>query len=165
MSIATKKGDSGFSSDGKGQRYSKDHPFFVLVGELDELNARLGLVKTYLKGKSLFHDIEKIQQELQAMMGRASLAGAEPDSMDESPRGLLPWLDESLKDLEADYSFKGFVLPGSSELNAQLHLARTQCRKAERAFATWRRDKSLLQEDGVLLNRLSDWLFLLAEKY
>ena len=145
MSIVTKTGDRGETGLLKGERLPKIAPLFDVIGDLDELSAQLGLTPSAETGK-----IQNDLFELGAILAGSSGDMAKP----------LLRIEEELTALEATLPpLKNFILPGGGPSAAQLHLARTVCRRAERHLAalTEKPDHAL-----PYLNRLSDYLFLLA---
>lgn len=172
MKIYTRRGDEGDTGLLGGDRVPKSDPRVAAYGTVDELNAAVGLARSLARrvGEELLEDrrLKRIQDDLFAVGAR--LAAADPDRARE--KGLVPdfppgrvedleaWIDE----LDADLpELDAFLLPGGSPAGAQLHVARTVCRRAERALV--RLDPGHEGAvDTVLpyLNRLSDLLFTLA---
>jgi cob(I)alamin adenosyltransferase len=160
--IYTRGGDRGETSLGDGSRVSKLDPRVRAFGEVDELNAFLGLALAAAPAPDVHEVLERIQNELFDV--GASLS--------------VPWeregrlrVDQSQIDaLEADCDrfnddlpeLRSFVLPGGSELAARLHVARTVCRRAERETLGAAEEVELDPLALVYLNRLSDLLFILA---
>jgi cob(I)alamin adenosyltransferase len=158
MNLYTRTGDDGSTQLGDGSRVRKDDPRLVALGTLDELNAHLGLAAVACADASLLEQIRQVQREL---FGIGSLL-AQPSG--ESPGGITRediqrlegWIDESQARLP---SLDRFILPGESELGARLHVARTVCRRAERAVIALALPDRVPQEAIVYLNRLADLLF------
>lgn len=169
MKIYTKTGDRGRTKLYGGDAVRKDDPRVAAYGSLDELNAVLGYVLALDADSPLGLDgLREVQEDLFVLGSR--LATADPERMES--RGSIPgleperiaalerWidtLDEELEPLDA------FIVPGGAPVGAQLHIARTVCRRAERAIV------SLVSEQPDLelvllpyVNRLSDLLFTLA---
>ncbi|MBI1756595.1 MAG: cob(I)yrinic acid a,c-diamide adenosyltransferase [Fimbriimonas ginsengisoli] len=159
MKIYTRKGDAGRTSLFGGAVTLKTDPRIVAIGEVDELNAAMGLVRTHA-GETLAAQIEEVQCqlfELGAQLASPELAGLAEGSG--KARTLESWIDAAEQGLP---QLKNFILPGGTALAADLHVARAVCRRAERAvFALHDRNP---QRADVLafLNRLSDWLFVVA---
>ena len=164
MKIYTRTGDSGETSLFSGDRARKDDPRVDAYGEIDELNAWLGLVRASQLGSALDLELVALQRDLFAL--GAQLA----DPADKlAPRVTKAVIDddhilrlEQLIDrLEAGLPpLRRFILAGGSPAGAALHVARTVCRRAERRMVAL--DPPI---DPVLLryvNRLSDLLFVLA---
>ncbi|HEX3645986.1 MAG TPA: cob(I)yrinic acid a,c-diamide adenosyltransferase [Vicinamibacterales bacterium] len=164
MKIYTRTGDSGETSLFSGDRARKDDPRVDAYGEIDELNAWLGLVRASPVDPALDPELVELQRDLFAL--GAQLA----DPADKlAPRVAKAVIDddhvfrlEQLIDrLEAELPpLRRFILAGGTPAGAALHVARTVCRRAERRMVAL--DPPI---DPVLLryvNRLSDLLFVLA---
>jgi cob(I)alamin adenosyltransferase len=167
VKIYTKTGDDGTTGLLGGTRVAKDHPRVVAYGEVDELNALLGVTRAEAKG-SLAALLGQVQRDLLALGAQladptARLAGRKAKAALSAAhvRRLERAIDHAQKGLPP---LTAFILPGGSSLAAHLHLARTVCRRAERALVTLARDTSLDRVFLVYLNRLSDLLFVLARR-
>ena len=154
MSLYTRTGDDGTTGTYGGGRIEKDSLRMHAVGDVDELNASIGLVAS-----------EKLQP-LQALLFElgADLATPPPSTAvrrlnDDDINRLEIWIDQV--DGEND-PLRTFVLPGGSDIAARLHLARAICRRAERSVTALHRDGGCLTETLVVLNRISDFLFAMA---
>jgi cob(I)alamin adenosyltransferase len=169
VKIYTRKGDGGRTRLFGGVEVAKHDARVTAYGTLDELNAALGLALALdVDGELGTGDLGQVQEDLFVLGSR--LAAARPER--EMERGTIPALDSGrIEDLEAWIDrldeeldpLTAFVLPGGSAVGAQLHVARTVCRRAEREVAV------LLDVDPALsttvvpyINRLSDLLFTLA---
>jgi len=169
MSIATRTGDGGTTGLMYGRRVRKDSPRVEAYGEVDELNACLGLARSQASGEPK-STLEKIQKALVGLMGELAvspkdLARYEGDGYACLREEDLAFLDGQIELLEARApKAKGWSMPGGSAVGAALDLARTVCRRSERAV--WR----LGEDEGKVrtlipkyLNRLSDLLWLLEQ--
>lgn len=163
MKVSTRTGDRGQSSLFSGGRVPKDHPRLETYGSLDELNSFLGLLLSDMpRENSEAPLLEGIQCSLFALGG----ALADPEEVYEHPPSdwdLQP-LENAIDSMEAELpELKTFILPGGSRPAALTHVARSICRRAERRLETLRGSGERIP-DGSLpyLNRLSDYLFLLA---
>jgi cob(I)alamin adenosyltransferase len=164
--IYTKSGDAGVTGLGDGNRVSKDHPRVVAYGEVDELNAVLGLVTAhcpdYAEGpllRAIQNDLFDLGADLCVPQSASETPGAclrVTISQYESLERAIDRVNERLKPLHS------FVLPGGSPVAAWLHLARTVCRRAERACVTLAKDETINEAIVIYLNRLSDLLFVLS---
>jgi cob(I)alamin adenosyltransferase len=157
--IATGAGDKGQTGLADGTRVPKSHPRIAAYGTVDELNAVLGLALAPLKGLAA-QSLARVQRELFDLGADLARAQGGPRITKEHVDRLeqeLDRLEDALPEL------KSFILPGGTEAAARLHVARTVCRRAERALA-----EMGLTETGpfalVYLNRLGDLLFLLARQ-
>lgn len=161
--IYTKTGDKGETGLYSGQRVGKDSLRMHAIGEVDELNACLGLCRA--TGVPLL--MEKRLHELQRQLFDVGAdLSAHLDSDVKVPRisaenvaQLEDWIDALDAELEP---LQNFVLPGGSEVAARLHLARSVCRRAERAVTSLMKNEDIGDHILTYLNRLSDLLFVMA---
>jgi cob(I)alamin adenosyltransferase len=167
--IYTKTGDGGETALGGGTRVPKDHPRVAAYGTVDELNAVLGLLLTLQPRPAEYDLLRTIQNDLFDV-------GADlcrPQTPDEAPGAHLriqadqaERLEQAIDRLNAGLSpLRSFVLPGGQPAAGWAHLARTVCRRAERAAVTLARSEPVNPAVIVYLNRLSDLLFVLARVY
>lgn len=157
--IATGTGDEGETGLFGGRRVPKTDPRIAAYGSVDELNGHLGVAAAKAEG-ALAEEIERLQHRL--FLVGADLATPPDREGRRVTTEDVEAITSRIEDLEAELpALDGFVLPGGGELGARLHLARTVCRRAERR--AWQ-----VEDAGapvrVYLNRLSDYLFLLARK-
>lgn len=170
MKIYTRTGDAGDTGLFGGDRVPKDHARVEAYGTVDELNACVGWAVTVVSDAATRERLGSVQHDLFAL--GALLATAPPAPGRPTPKGLpaLPshrvgemeaWMDEADSRLP---ELKAFVLPGGAPGAAALHLARTVCRRAERAVVHLASLASEPVDEGILiyLNRLSDTLFTFA---
>ena len=160
--IYTRAGDAGETSLGDGTRVSKRHPRVAAYGDVDELNALVGVALAGDLSSRFRVLLERVQNELFDL--GADLSVPLDDDRKERLRvaqSQVSALERACDDFNAELEpLRSFVLPGGTEASARLHLARTVCRRAER--------HALAIEDDVnpaalaYLNRLSDLLFILA---
>ena len=166
MSIITKRGDDGDTDAMYGGRLSKNAPGVVACGDVDELNAALGLVRVLELSDEMIQQIDTIQGHLVALMGLLSVPAYKRDKYqaDGFPSvgaADVEWL-ESIA-LEMPAKLDGWARPGASgsEPGARMDMARTVCRRAERsAWAV----EDVAPETCRFLNRLSDILWLWARE-
>ncbi len=165
--IYTRAGDGGDTGLGDGQRVPKDHPRVHAYGEVDELNAALGLLAVHEPQYKEAVLIQRIQNDLFDVGADLCVPPpTEPGAADIALR-VVPaqtlHLEHAIDRVNADLApLNSFVLPGGTPAAAWLHLARTVCRRAERAVVTLAADAAVNPEVLVYLNRLSDLLFVLA---
>ena len=163
MKIYTKTGDDGDTGLFGGPRVRKDHPRIEAYGTVDELNAVLGLARTQSLPTDVDVLLERVQNELFDL--GAELATPEPTKFgmtaigDEQSSRLETAIDQYEAELEP---LKQFILPGGTPLAAQLHLARTVCRRAERRVTALSEHVSVDARIVKYLNRLADLLFVAA---
>ncbi|MDQ3996568.1 MAG: cob(I)yrinic acid a,c-diamide adenosyltransferase [Gemmatimonadota bacterium] len=167
MKIYTKTGDAGTTGLFGGGRVGKDHPRVEAYGDVDELNAALGLARAVEVLPRIDEVLVPIQRDLFAI--GALLATPNREKMrqhlekarvdDERVTELERAIDDADRELEP---LRAFVLPGGTPKAAALHVARTVCRRAERRVVRLQADEDLPLVVVVYLNRLSDLLFTLA---
>ena len=173
MKIYTKTGDSGDTGLYGNVRVSKADARVAAYGDVDELNAWLGFVRANLQGRDpgtppLGPMLEQIQKDLFALGARlADPARRLADRVSKAAIGaddiarLEQWIDRLEEELPP---LRRFILAGGAPAGAALHVARTACRRAERAMVGLRLGDSEAFENDLLVyvNRLSDLLFVMA---
>jgi ATP:cob(I)alamin adenosyltransferase len=161
--IYTKTGDEGLTSLREGVRVAKDDPRIETNGQIDQLNACLGVVRSMLGDDEENRDlIHAVQRELMTVMSHL----ATPDGS-ENPRELhAAEITSQLERAIDQANFQGgFVVPGGgSALSAFIHLARTQARTVERRLWSLNREHPVGSAVLVMMNRLSDYLFVLSNE-
>ncbi len=171
MSIATRTGDDGTTALLFGQRVPKDHPQIEAIGNLDELNACLGLAKAHCTDPTRHAILERLQKELVALMGEVVCAESDLEryrnsKFEKIDEAALARLDAEVAAIEAkNVKFDGWATPGANLRAAHLDHARTVARRAERrmiGLAQQGRPLSLLLQQYI--NRLSDLLWLMARE-
>jgi len=164
--IYTKRGDAGLTSLVGGQRVSKGSPRIESYGTVDELNAVLGLAIVSCGEDARLARLGEILLRVQHELFNLGslLATLAKDVHPQQPRitgveveQLEREIDEMNERLPA---LRSFVLPGGCRLNAELHLARTVCRRAERVTVALGKLEDVPEEAVRYLNRLSDALFV-----
>ena len=166
MKIYTRTGDRGDTGLGDGSRVGKDTLRVECYGEVDELNACLGVVRSQHEDESLDILLAQIQQDLFAL--GAQLADPQARVVGQKPKAAVT--DAHVKRLEDAIDAKqdslpalrAFILPGGSPAGAMLHFSRTVCRRAERRIVALARHDEVDPLVLAYLNRLSDLLFVLA---
>ena len=165
MKIYTRTGDTGETGLFGGQRVNKDDARVEAYGTVDELNACLGVVRGLGASGQTSESLETIQSELFVLGAELACAPGKEDKLRMSLLGapeiarLEGWIDSSESSLGP---LKTFVLPGGTSAAAELHRARTVCRRAERRTLTAGKSSPVRPEIVIYLNRLSDLLFVLA---
>lgn len=156
MSIVTRNGDGGITKTLDGRVVRKDDPLLEFLGTLDELNSFLGLARHQLEAPEK-EVVEKIQEILFKLGARAGYPERYAD-LDEE----IEWIERHIASLETGIELKGFVIPGATEASALLDVCRTIVRRAERRIIPLLRKDERLLNSQIFLNRLSDFLFLMA---
>ncbi len=168
MKIYTKTGDEGITSLVGGVRVPKNHVRLEAYGTLDELNAHLGVLQTYLTENDDKADVVWIQGML---MVAGTLLATEADSPSYS--SLVKVGKEDVVRLECVIdsiqaglpSLQSFILPAGSRGSTVCHVCRTVCRRAERRVLDMVSEDICVDEFIIpFLNRLSDYLFVLSRK-
>ncbi len=159
--IYTRTGDAGTTRLATGEAVSKAAPRIAANGEVDELNACLGLVRLHTADGALDAMMARVQNELFDL--GADLSTPERVGALRITAHQVAALEADIDALNAELSpLTSFVLPGGSAAAAHLHLARTVCRRAERACVTLAASEPVEAESLKYLNRLSDLLFVAA---
>lgn len=157
--IYTRKGDQGYTYLGQ-ERVSKDDLLIEALGSVDELNANIGfLLASETKNQELEACLTQIQHDLFNIGGELYV----PDYKMITPEKIT-WLEVRLDAWNENLPpLKDFVLPRGALVVAAAHLARTVCRRAERALVRLHRQVALANPEILrYLNRLSDLLFVIA---
>jgi cob(I)alamin adenosyltransferase len=166
MRVYTRTGDKGETSLSGGTRVQKDHPRLEAYGTVDELNSHLGMVQSVLTDDGEKARLIRIQNRV--FVVTSNLAADSAELLARLPH----ILEEDITDLEKAMDFlldqipplTNFILPAGHHSVAACHIARTVCRRAERRMITLARESEV---DPILIryiNRLSDYLFVLARK-
>lgn len=163
--IYTKSGDAGETGLGDGLRVRKDHPRVAAYGDVDELNSAIGVVLTIpevpevelLRGVQ--NDLFDVGADLCVPLTEGEEAGKCLRVVPAKVAKLEKEIDRLNENLEP---LKSFILPGGSPAAAQLHMARTVCRRAERSLVTLMGSEKVNLQALIYLNRLSDLFFVLT---
>jgi len=172
MKIYTRTGDDGSTGLFGGGRVRKSDPRIECYGTIDELNAAIGLAAAAVEnqagspaGYEMRDWLRQIQHELFNIGSHLATPGESPSS------AKLPPLDEMMVgrlEMQIDQAeeqlspLRQFILPAGGEAACRLHLARTICRRAERRIVAFGMDRPVPRLIVTYLNRLSDWLFVMA---
>ncbi len=156
--ITTRTGDKGETGLGDGSRVAKDSARIEAIGTVDELNSCLGVLLAEALPKAVSNVLQAVQNDLFDLGGELAIPGSA--IMVESQVSRLETQAEQFnRDLPR---LKEFILPGGTRAAASAHLARTVCRRAERALVALARSEPVGSIARVYLNRLSDLLFILG---
>jgi cob(I)alamin adenosyltransferase len=164
--IYTKTGDAGDTGLSDGSRIPKDHPRAQAIGDVDEANSAIGLAHLQVTDERLAAMLRAIQNEMFDLGADIATPGEDfapsemtlrivEDQIDRLERE-IDLMNDSLEPL------RSFILPGGGAGAAQLHVARTIVRRAERSAVAAAREVALNPLALVYLNRLSDHLFVMA---
>lgn len=163
--VYTRTGDAGTTSLVDGTRVAKSHPRLQAYGTIDELNSHLGLLRA-IQGADHPQDptLQRVQNLMFNIGGYLASPAADTPA---APHGLTPdhitHLEQQIDTLDSQLTpLRQFVLPAGTQAACQAHVSRAVCRRAERAIITLQQAE---QVDPIVVryvNRLSDYLFILA---
>jgi cob(I)alamin adenosyltransferase len=167
MKIYTRTGDEGDTGLFGGGRVPKSHRRVEAYGAVDELNAALGVCREVVSDAEIQNRLIRIQKDLFVLGSSLATPGAEDGSARPSTppvpvarvQEMEGWIDEATDEVP---ELRNFILPGGTQGSAFLHLARTICRRAERAVVRLSMDEGVDPVVLQYLNRLSDVLFALG---
>lgn len=161
MKIYTRTGDRGQTSLFGGARVAKNDPRIEAYGTIDELSSHLGVARAASlpsEVDALLHDVQIDLFEIGAHLaspGTSRFPGVDAARIDE--------LETAIDGMERELApLTSFILPAGSLAAAQLHVARTVCRRAERLVVALHDESPATQSTVAYLNRLSDYLFVAA---
>ena len=173
--VVTRQGDGGKSSNYDGEYYSKDDLLFEALGNIDELSSWLGKIKHKFKNLSQLEGVQQMLQFAGSMLATNPRfnSNSEPTNTNyikltkvetkdiDVVEGWMKKLMESGITIE-----NGFILPGKTPESADIDIARAVCRRAERSIVHYmihqNGERYDLKPVSMLLNRLSDFLFILG---
>lgn len=164
--IYTRTGDRGDTHLAGGQRVAKDDARIVCYGTVDELNALIGLARTTADAIPALHPLTRMLNRVQhELFNLGSILATLPEDVHpKQPRITSAEIAKLEDEIDAANenlpTLRSFVLPGASRIDAELHVARTVCRRAERELVHLARVASVPEEAIQYLNRLSDALFV-----
>ncbi|OVE81022.1 ATP:cob(I)alamin adenosyltransferase [bacterium K02(2017)] len=162
--IYTKTGDQGQTSLFDGTRVGKDHERIDLYGEVDELNSMIGLTLSFLDKDAHKQPLLQVQRDLFALGAKlANPADKKQKEKSDFDHTKIEYLEAQIDQMTAVLpALKSFILPGGNQAAASLHLARCICRRAERNLVKILNNNTLDELYLQYLNRLSDYLFVMA---
>lgn len=165
--IYTRTGDDGTSGLVDGSRRAKHDLRFVAIGEVDEANSAIGLAAVALADDAPKHAaLRRIQNDLFDLGADLATPGEDFEPGEMTLRVVpaqVEWLETAIDALNADLpALTSFILPGGSEAAARVHCARAITRRAERAAAALAAAEPVNPAALQYVNRLSDYLFVLA---
>ena len=164
--IYTRTGDAGETGLVDGSRILKDHPRAQAIGDVDELNSAIGLAIAVTGSEDAQAMLGRIQNELFDLGADLATPGEAFEPSEMTLRVVQAQVDRLENEIDAMNGklepLRSFILPGGSKGAAQVHLARSIARRAERSVVTASRHDPMNPLARVYLNRLSDHLFVLA---
>lgn len=173
MKIYTKTGDTGTTSLFGGTRVKKYNLRIESYGTVDELNSYIGLIKDQDISKDVKNSLLKIQTELFTLGAMLATPtdketlknGKERLNIPKINNNSILFLEQEIDKMDAVLSqMTHFILPGGHQAVSFCHVARCVCRRAERLTVELNDQETIQNEVIIYLNRLSDYLFMLARK-
>lgn len=173
MKIYTKTGDEGKTSLFGGKRVEKYNLRIEAYGTVDELNSHLGLVRDQIDDKALHADLVRIQSKLFTL---GAMLATPPDkeklkngsdrlTIDKIEASEIEFLEKSIDKMNSQLEpMTHFILPGGHTTVSFCHISRCVCRRAERITVDLADKEAVNPHILIYLNRLSDYLFVLARK-
>ncbi len=163
MKIYTKKGDTGETSLFGGQRVSKSSKRINAYGTVDELNTVLGMASSFGLSEKGAKLMEPLQQHLFVLGADLATPKTRKTRIDRIGNEQVEFLENAIDEMEGTLKpLKNFILPGGGPTGSTLHFARTVCRRAERITVECRHEEDISEVAIKFINRLSDFLFVLA---
>lgn len=173
MKIYTKTGDKGSTALFGGTRVSKNHLRIEAYGTVDELNSYIGLIKDQEINSSIQKELIQVQNDL-FTLGAMLATPPEKETLKSGKERLnipkinlnsIDFLEKSIDKMnESLPPMTHFILPGGHPTVSFCHIARCVCRRAERCAVTLNEQEEITEEILKYLNRLSDYLFVVARK-
>jgi len=163
VKIYTKTGDSGATSLFGGKRLSKNDTRVEAYGTVDELNSLLGVILTENPQVDVIKKITRVQKELFVLGSDLSSPFGVRVKTPRITKSYTTRLEKEIDRMEKNLPrLRNFILPGGSTIGSKLHLARSVARRAERSITNLSSKEKMNLNAQVYINRLSDWLFVLA---
>lgn len=164
MKIYTKTGDDGTTSLFSGGRVTKTHLRVEAYGTVDELNSVLGVARAHHPHERTDAWLARVQRQLFHLgADLATPLDTKADWVVRMDAETVRWLETAIDEMTAELpALQNFILPGGSPAAAQIHVARTVCRRAERLVIGLEEEETIGEQVRMYLNRLSDFLFTLA---
>ena len=164
--VYTRRGDKGETSLFGSRRVSKDSPRIEAYGAIDELNCYIGVAVSFSTSENVSTPLKKVQKLLfvaGADLATELVARGEGETVPRISSEDTRWLEKESDELLTKLPpLKNFILPGGSQSAANLQLARSVCRRAERRIVAVGRVEAINPELLPFVNRLSTYLFNLA---
>lgn len=163
MKVTTKKGDTGITTLYSRARVNKSEPIIGLLGENDEIQSLLGILKTMCTDTKEKDILTTIQKNIYCVMGE--LSGASIISAHE----IQKWTNELEQEdeiiMKQTQIENSFIIPGENEIEAWCQFVRTKVRSLERSYCIFAQSNKKVLKFIPFFNRLSDYLFILGRKY
>jgi cob(I)alamin adenosyltransferase len=166
MHIYTKTGDKGETSLIGGKRVPKYHMRIETYGTVDELIAYIGLIRDQNIKESIKQELIEVQDKLMVCASLLAYEGEDEEiQLPQLSKEDITRLEKAIDNMEYELpELKSFVLPGGHSIISYTHISRNVCRRAERYAIRLYEESKFPEEIIQYLNRLSDYLFVLARK-
>ncbi|MCF6319202.1 MAG: cob(I)yrinic acid a,c-diamide adenosyltransferase [Proteobacteria bacterium] len=156
--IVTKTGDDGTTGLAGNIRVSKASDIIEAIGAIDELNCAIGIIRVVCENPQLNAQLKQLQHDMFNCGGDLCMQGSILISQQQ-----INEIETSLEKYNSQLSpLENFILPTGSEITARIHMARSICRRAERVLVKTSANHEFNPLLVVFINRLSDWLFVVA---
>ncbi|NNE15508.1 MAG: cob(I)yrinic acid a,c-diamide adenosyltransferase [Saprospiraceae bacterium] len=163
MKVYTKTGDKGMTALFGGKRVAKDNLQIEAYGTVDELNAFLGSLISYIDEVEILKELKPIQSTLFDIGAHLASDGKATDYLPEIKEDLIQKLEASMDNMTKSLpELKNFIMPGGNQRISAAHICRTVCRRTERRVVALQQELPIPQIIIVYLNRLSDYFFVLS---
>lgn len=163
MKIYTKQGDSGNTALFGGTRVSKSSKRINAYGTVDELNSILGMATSFGLSDKGAEMMETVQQQLFVLGADLATPNSKNTRIQRIGEDEVKFLEQAIDEMEESLEpLQNFILPGGAHAGSTLHFARTVCRRAERITVECRHEEEISDAAIMYLNRLSDFLFVIA---
>jgi len=163
--IYTKTGDKGETGLFGGRRLPKNHGRIEAYGTVDELNAFIGLLSDYVEIPVIVEELKGIQDLLFVIGANLASEPKKENAVPDLTTDDIQLLEQAIDRMDASLPpLKHFILPGGHPAVSHAHVARTVCRRAERLVVALAHEEVVADIIIRYLNRLSDYLFVLARK-
>lgn len=163
MKIYTKTGDDGSTGLLGGDRIAKNSARIAAIGDVDELNALLGVVRAAQLDEGLDAELHRLQAWLFDLGAELAAPPGGKFDVGSIDGNHVEWIEAAIdRHMKALPPLKAFILPGGAPTAAALHVARAACRRAERAILDLASVEPVREPVRTFVNRLSDYLFAAA---
>lgn len=168
MKIYTRKGDTGKTGVYGGKREYKDSARIECIGELDEANSTIGLLRAKIgddhEWQPKLHKVQKDLMDMMSHLARPSDSNKENKNphAEDGAEFCEQWIDEMENNMSSPSDY--FILPGGNEISALCHMCRTQIRRGERRLVTLQQEdpECVYEYISAYINRLSDLFFTMS---
>jgi cob(I)alamin adenosyltransferase len=163
VKIYTKTGDGGATSLFGGKRIDKSSARIEAYGYVDELNSLIGTIVAKKPMTEVLKKLIRVQNELFALGTDLATPMDIRVKIKRVNKPMIARLEREIDDIDKNLpKLKNFILPGGGNVGSNLHLARTVARRTERKIVDLANTEKINQNSLIYINRLSDWLFVLA---